>query len=103
MARAVVANLAHSIAEHELAGISKKLRWEPSCLKSEVVPSRGPSKVVMLKIESDSVTEVFTAFGERSVRAEAMAENAASHNKGALKLSGAKVCFRFSRRSLLFS
>jgi RNA 3'-terminal phosphate cyclase len=35
IARAVVANLAHSIAERELAVISKKLRWEPSCLKSE--------------------------------------------------------------------
>ena len=77
-ARAVVANLAHSIAERELSVIAKKLRWEPSCLKSEVVPSRGPGNVVILEIESENVTEVFTAFGERSVRAEAVAENAAS-------------------------
>ena len=78
MARAVVANLAHSIAERELAVIRKRLRWEPACLKSEVVPSRGPGNVVMLEVESENVTEVFTAFGERSVRAEAVAENAAS-------------------------
>ena len=78
VARAVVANLAHSIAERELAVIGKKLRWEPSCLKSEVVSSRGPGNVVMLEIESENVTEVFTAFGERRVRAEAVAENAAS-------------------------
>lgn len=78
MARAVVANLAHSIAERELAVINKKLRWESSCLKSEVVSSRGPGNVVMLEIESENVTEVFTGFGERGVRAEAVAENAAS-------------------------
>ena len=40
LARAIVANLAHSIAERELAVISKELRSEPSCLKSEVVLSR---------------------------------------------------------------
>jgi RNA 3'-terminal phosphate cyclase (ATP) len=77
MARAVVANLARSIAERELAVISKKLCWESSCLKSEVVSSRGPGNVVMLEIESENVTEVFTGFGERSVRAEAVAEHAA--------------------------
>jgi RNA 3'-terminal phosphate cyclase (ATP) len=42
------------------------------------VSSRGLGNVVMLEIESDNVTEVFTGFGERSVRAEAVAENAAS-------------------------
>jgi RNA 3'-terminal phosphate cyclase (ATP) len=78
MARAVVANLAHSIAERELAVISKRLCWESSCLKSEVVSSRGPGNVVMLEMESENVTEVFTGFGERSVRAEAVAENAMS-------------------------
>jgi RNA 3'-terminal phosphate cyclase (ATP) len=78
LARAIVSNLAHSIAERELAVISKRLRWESSCLKSEVVSSRGPGNVVMLEIESENVTEVFTGFGERSMRAEAVAENAAS-------------------------
>jgi RNA 3'-terminal phosphate cyclase (ATP) len=78
LARAVVVNLVHSIAERELAVIRKKLRWGPSCLTSEVVSSRGPGNVVMLEIESENVTEVFTAFGARSVRAEAVAENAAS-------------------------
>jgi RNA 3'-terminal phosphate cyclase (ATP) len=78
MARALVANLAHSIADRELAVIGKQLRWETSCLKSEVVSSRGPGNVMMLEIESDNATEVFTGFGERGVRAEAVAENAAS-------------------------
>jgi RNA 3'-terminal phosphate cyclase (ATP) len=77
MARAIVSNLAHSIAERELSVVSKKLRWDSSCLKPEVVSSRGPGNVVMLEIEAENVTEVFTAFGERGVRAEAVAENAA--------------------------
>jgi RNA 3'-terminal phosphate cyclase (ATP) len=32
----------------------------------------------MLEIEAENVTEVFTAFGERGIRAEAVADNAAS-------------------------
>jgi RNA 3'-terminal phosphate cyclase (ATP) len=78
LARAIVSNLPYSIAERELAVISKKLRWESSSLKAEVVSSRGPGNVVMLEIEAENVTEVFTAFGERGIRAEAVADNAAS-------------------------
>jgi RNA 3'-terminal phosphate cyclase (ATP) len=89
LARAVVANLATSIAERELAVIGKALRWGASCLKSEVVSSRGPGNVVMLEVESENVTEVFTAFGERSIRAEAVAENAASQVRRYLALKAA--------------
>jgi RNA 3'-terminal phosphate cyclase (ATP) len=38
--------------------------------------SRGPGNIVILEIESEHVTEVFTGFGERGVRAEAVAETA---------------------------
>jgi RNA 3'-terminal phosphate cyclase (ATP) len=77
-ARAIVANLARNIAERELAVIGKKLSWDPSCLTVEVVSSRGPGNVVLLEVESEHVTELFTGFGERNVRAETVAENAAS-------------------------
>jgi len=77
-ARAIVANLARNIAERELAVIGNKLSWDPSCLTVEVVSSRGPGNVVLLEVESEHVTELFTGFGERNVRAETVAENAAS-------------------------
>jgi len=36
----------------------------------------GPGNVLLLEIESEHVTEVFTGFGEVGVRAEAVAEQA---------------------------
>ncbi|MGH7844153.1 MAG: RNA 3'-terminal phosphate cyclase [Candidatus Binatia bacterium] len=74
-ARALVANLPRNIAERELAVIAEKLSWEASSLKIEHVSSHGPGNVVMLEVESENVTEVFTGFGERGVRAETVAEN----------------------------
>jgi len=76
-ARALVSNLPPSIGERELAVVEKKLAWEPSSLKVETVSSRGPGNVLLLEVASDNVTELFTGFGERNVRAETVAENAA--------------------------
>jgi RNA 3'-terminal phosphate cyclase (ATP) len=76
-ARAVVANLPVSIAERELRVIAQKLSWKDEWLSVEKVDnSRGPGNVVMIEIECEHVTEIFTGFGERGVRAEAVADNA---------------------------
>jgi RNA 3'-terminal phosphate cyclase (ATP) len=75
-ARALVANLPRSIAERELAVVEQKLGWERSWLSAESVPSAGPGNVIFLEVQCDNVTEVFTGFGERSVRAEVVAERA---------------------------
>ena len=74
-ARALVANLPRNIAARELAVVAAKLSWPPSSLKIETVSSRGPGNVVLLEVESEHITEVFTGFGERGVRAETVAEN----------------------------
>jgi RNA 3'-terminal phosphate cyclase (ATP) len=42
----------------------------------EAKDSRGPGNVVVIEIESEHVTEVFTGFGERGVTAEAVAATA---------------------------
>lgn len=76
-ARALVSNLSLRIGERELAVVGKKLAWEPSSLKVESVSSRGPGNVLLLEVASDNVTELFTGFGERNVRAETVAENPA--------------------------
>src|SRR5262249_6767771 len=77
-ARALVANLPTHIGERELRVIQRRLGWEAGALEvAEVANARGPGNVVILEVESDQVTEVFTGFGERNVRAEAVAEQAA--------------------------
>ena len=73
--KAVVANLPRAVAQRELSVIGTKMSWPGEWLTAEVVDnSRGPGNVVMLEIECENVTEVFTGFGERGVRAEAVAE-----------------------------
>ncbi len=75
-ARALVANLPRSIAERELAVVEQKLGWDRSWLSAESVSSAGPGNVIFLEVQCENVTEVFTGFGERSVRAEVVAEGA---------------------------
>ena len=77
-ATAVVANLPISIAERELMVIARKMSWQRDWMKAESVErSPGPGNVVTIEIEGEHVTEVFTGFGERGVRSEAVAEKAA--------------------------
>jgi RNA 3'-terminal phosphate cyclase (ATP) len=79
-ARALIANLSRKIAERELSIIAHKLSWKEEWLQAETVDnSRGPGNVVMIEIECENVTELFTGFGERGVRAEAVAEAAVKH------------------------
>src|SRR5262249_46305912 len=47
----------------------------------------GPGNALSIVIESEHVTEVFTGFGERGVRAEAVATNAANEAKRYLDTS----------------
>ncbi len=75
---AQVARLPLSIAERELAVLGKKLGISPPHLSAqELDPRTGPGNSVAVRIECDNVSEVFSAIGERGVRAEAVAENAA--------------------------
>jgi RNA 3'-terminal phosphate cyclase (ATP) len=77
-ARAVVARLPRHIAERELHVVGRELDWDEKFLDVvEWTNSRGPGNIVLIEIESQHVTEVFTGFGERGVRAEVVAEGAA--------------------------
>lgn len=76
-ARALVARLPVSIAERELRVIRRKLGWGEDELQAEEVhDSRGPGNVIMLTLEYEHITEVFTGFGARGVRAEQVARSA---------------------------
>jgi RNA 3'-terminal phosphate cyclase (ATP) len=74
-ARALVAHLPIHIAERELKVVRTRLGWKDEDLSVESVENAaGPGNVLIAEIESDRVTEVFTGFGQRNVRAETVAE-----------------------------
>lgn len=53
------------------------MSWQRDWMRAESVErSPGPGNVVTIEIECEHVTEVFTGFGERSLRSEAVAEKA---------------------------
>ena len=71
---AMVANLPQHIGERECRIIAKKTGWNDDCFTVEMVEnSRGPGNVVLIELESENLTEVFTGFGQIGVRAEAVA------------------------------
>jgi len=77
-ARALVARLSRQIGDRELAVVRSRLGWDDEDLEVVVLGEgmAGPGNVLLLEIESEHVTEVFTGFGEVGVRAEAVAEQA---------------------------
>jgi RNA 3'-terminal phosphate cyclase (ATP) len=77
-ATAMIAQVPYDVAKRELETVGRKLGWYPDERRvEELKRSVGPGNVVSLEVESEHVTEVFTAFGERGVRAEDVAEAAA--------------------------
>jgi RNA 3'-terminal phosphate cyclase (ATP) len=75
-ATAIIAGLSRHIAERELSVVREKLAWPEEALRITELP-RGPGNVLMLEIQSEEITEIFTGFGERGVRAETVAQSAA--------------------------
>lgn len=85
-ARALVVNLPASMAERELAVVKDKMGLSDEQLHAEISDnaiSRGTA--VMIEIESEHVTEVFTRIGERGVRAEVIAAEVADEALDYLK------------------
>lgn len=84
-ARALAANLAFEIAKREIDVVAEKLGWPEESLQAHTTrDADGPGNVITLELESEHVTEVFTGFGERGVRAEKVAEDAVDEAKAYL-------------------
>jgi RNA 3'-terminal phosphate cyclase (ATP) len=109
LARALCAGLPGEIAVRELEVIGKGLKWPPELLQiRQLPPDQGPGNIVMIEIESacgtttgapgppqdhsstmtaaaplppQYICEVFTGFGQRGVRAEAVADDALQQAK----------------------
>jgi RNA 3'-terminal phosphate cyclase (ATP) len=76
--RAIVAKLPRSIAERELKIIHERLLFDTQCLHvEEILNPRGPGNALIVELECEHITEIFTGFGMRGVRAEQVAERTA--------------------------
>lgn len=90
-ARAVVANLPYGIAEREAKTAGAELGWPEECLVAHTLNgSVGPGNFLSITVGSEHVTDVFTGFGQRGVRAEQVAHGAAKEAKRYIN-SGAAV------------
>ncbi|HVC92362.1 MAG TPA: RNA 3'-terminal phosphate cyclase [Pirellulales bacterium] len=84
LCRAFSVGLPAHIAQRELATVSRLLDWPQECLLACTWEgdagqrNKAQGNTVTIEIESDQVTEVFTGFGQRGVRAEDVAETAAN-------------------------
>jgi RNA 3'-terminal phosphate cyclase (ATP) len=82
LARATIAGLPRSIAERELQLVARVLNLAARDLAVEELPAdQGPGNVVTVEVESEHVTEVFTAFGAKGIGAEEVARDAARQAK----------------------
>ncbi len=76
-ARILVSKLPEHVGQRELAVVRDELRWrEDECAIEPVQYPVGPGNAVVLAIEAEHVTEVFTGFGERGRPAEEVAKSA---------------------------
>lgn len=73
-AEAVLANLPPSIGERELDVIGARLGWPEDHLRLiHLGGQQGPGNALMITVEYEGVTELFSAVGEKHVQAEAVA------------------------------
>jgi len=77
-AEAYVSAIPVHVAQRELQVIGRRLGFAPANLLLRALPNdMGPGNAVTITLEHQHVTEVFTGFGERGVRAETVADQAA--------------------------
>ena len=76
-ARALLAKIPSQIGERELAVVREQLGWTgDDCVIQNVINPVGPGNALLLEMEAEHVTEVFTSFGERGRSAEVVAAEA---------------------------
>jgi RNA 3'-terminal phosphate cyclase (ATP) len=82
-ARVWLSRLPTHVAERELAVVREALRWQAEeCAVETVAHPHSPGNAVVLEIEAEHVSAVFTGFGERGRPAEAVAREAVEAAQG---------------------
>ncbi len=75
-AESIIAGVAPHVAARELECIGLGMGWRDEQLKTCVLADdQGPGNIVFVTLEHEQVTEVFAAFGEKMVRADAVARS----------------------------
>jgi RNA 3'-terminal phosphate cyclase (ATP) len=74
--RILLSNLPEQIAEREAEELFRLTGWERDRILTEKVAAQGPGNIVVLELEYDAVTEVFTCVGEHGVKAESVSRRA---------------------------
>jgi len=74
---AMLSRLPEHIAQRELKVIGQQLGLSGETLEVRRVDAKGPGNAVVVRLESEHVTEVLSGIGERGVRAETVAERVA--------------------------
>ncbi len=81
-ARVLVSKLPEHVGQRELAVVRDELKWRADeCAIEAVQYPVGPGNAVVLAIETEHVTEVFTGFSERGRPAEEVARSAVESAK----------------------
>ena len=73
-ASVMLSRLPDHIAQRELNVIGRQLGLLKRDMETQHTDAKGPGNAVMVKIESEHVTEIFTGIGVRGVKAETVAE-----------------------------
>ncbi|MCP4134964.1 MAG: RNA 3'-terminal phosphate cyclase [bacterium] len=75
--KALVSHIPLSVAQREVKTIGEKMNIpEENLFADSISNSIGPGNVVFVEVATDDLTELFTAFGEKGVRAEKVAARA---------------------------
>jgi len=73
--RILVSQVGNSVANREVIALAEATGWERNAFAIDKLPERqGPGNVILIDVETDALTAVFTAFGQRGVRAERVAQ-----------------------------
>lgn len=89
--RSVVAHLPNQIARRELARVRRKMPSLQAETAMEVTSeTRGPGNVLFIEIETEDHTTIISAFGQRGIRAETVADQAVRNARRFLD-SGAPI------------
>jgi RNA 3'-terminal phosphate cyclase (ATP) len=95
-ATALLSALPFAIARRELEVVEQRLGWPAAACRPLMVEDPvGPGNALLLEVESEHVTELFTGFGEKGVRAETVAERVVEEVEAYLQAGvpvGAHLC-----------
>jgi RNA 3'-terminal phosphate cyclase (ATP) len=81
-AKVLVSKLPEHVAERELSVLRDELKWRLEEYGVDTVPHPlGPGNAVVLSLEAEHVTAIFTGFGERGRPAEEVASSAVQASK----------------------